>query len=75
MDQICDVLEKLVGIDILASLNKSETELKVKNLKKGKKREVVELDNKGEKTERTEDQMEGIEERSQKEVFSSLIFS
>jgi len=68
-------LEKLVGIDILASLNKSETELKVKNLKKGKKREVVELDNKGEKTERTEDQMEGIEERSQKEVFSSLIFS
>jgi len=75
LDQICDVLEKLVGIDILASLNKSETELKVKNLKKGKKREVVELDNKGEKTERTEDQMEGIEERSQKEVFSSLIFS
>jgi len=66
LGRICDALEKLAGIDILAVLDKSELESVVEDQEKGKEREVVDLDDEGEKTERVEDQMEGVEEGSHK---------
>lgn len=73
LGRICDALEKLARIDILVALDELESGSEDKTQEKKKEREVIDLDDKGEKMKRAEDQMEGVEEGSQKRVSGSLM--
>jgi len=73
LNRIYDILKKMAKINILIGLNRLELESKVRNQNKEKKREIIELDDNREETEKTEDTMKGVEKSSIKGVFSSPI--